>query len=110
MKYTLISGPDTLTVCAGTKDINNLRTVRKTCEKTKRVSPNTKILFSNIFYRKDKRNIDKQHSDTNIRLRKIGSQKNFVLTDNSNIKEEHVGVNKLYLNRRGNSLYLPKIY
>ena len=36
--------------------------------KALRISPDTKIVFSNKIYRKDRRNIDKQRIDTNARL------------------------------------------
>ena len=65
--------PDTLIVHAGTNDltknINTLRSVKKLCEKAKRISSDTKILFSNIIYRKGRRNTDKQRIDTNARLK-----------------------------------------
>ena len=70
---TLKTHPDTLIVHAGTNDlaksINTLRNVKKSCEKAKRISPDTKILFSNIIYRKGRRNTDKQRIDTNVRLK-----------------------------------------
>ena len=62
---------DTLTLDAGTKDltknINTLMNVKKLSKKNKkRVSPETKALFSDIIYQKEKRNIDRQRSDTNV--------------------------------------------
>ena len=110
---TLKTHPDTLIVHAGTNDvpknINTLRSVKKLCEKAKRISPDTKIVFSNIIYRNDKRNTDKQHIDTNARLKSFCNQKNISLIDNGNIKEEHLGVKKLHLNRRGNSLFAKNL-
>ena len=54
---TLKTHPDTLLVHAGrnylTKNINTLRSVKKLCEKAKRISPDTKIVFSNIICRID---------------------------------------------------------
>ena len=48
---------NTLIVHAGTNDltnnINTLRSVKKICEKAKAISPNTKIVFSSIIFRKD---------------------------------------------------------
>ena len=110
---TLKTHPDTLIVHARTtdltKNINTLRSVKKLCEKAKRISPDTKIAFSNIIYQKDKRNTDKQRVDTNARLKNFCNQKYIPLIDNGNIKEEHVGVKKLYLNRRGNSLFAKNL-
>ena len=75
----------------------------------KRISPDTKIVFSNIIYWKDRRNTDKQRIDTNARLKNFCNQKNIPLIDNGNIKEEHLGVKKLHLNRRGNSLFAKNL-
>ena len=69
---TLKTHLDALIVHAGTNDltknINTLRSVKKLCEKAERISLDTKITFSNIFYWKDRRNTDKQRTDTNARL------------------------------------------
>ena len=50
---TLKTNPDTLIVRAGTKDVtkttNTLRNVKKICEKVKKISPGTKVAFSNII-------------------------------------------------------------
>ena len=110
---TLKTHPDTLIVHARTtdltKNINTLRSVKKLCEKAKRIPPDTKIVFSNVIYRKDRRNTDKQRIDTNARLKNFCNQKNIPLIDNGNIKEEHLGVKKLHLNRRGNSLFAKNL-
>ena len=110
---TLKTHPDTLIVHARTNDltknINTLRSVKKLCEKAKRIPPDTKIVFSNVIYQKDRRNTDKQRIDTNARLKNFCNQKNIPLIDNGNIKEEHLGVKKLQLNRRGNSLFAKNI-
>ena len=108
VEESLKTNLDTLIVHAGTnnltKCINTLRNV-----KVKRISPGSKIAFSNIIYRKDKRNIDKQRIDTNSRFRNFCSQKNISLIDDSNIREEHLGVKKLHLNRRGNYLFAKNL-
>ena len=79
---------NTLIVHAGTNDltnnINTLRSVKKLCEKTKRISPNTKI---------------------NTRLKNFCKQKNISSIGNSNLKEEHLGLKKLHLNRIDNSIF-----
>ena len=110
---TLKTHPDTLIVHAGTNDltknINTLRSVKKLREKAKRISPDTKIVFSNLIYRKDRRNTNKQRIDTNARIKNFGNQKNIPLIDNGNIKEEHLGVKKLHLNRRGNFLFAKNL-
>ena len=82
---TFKTQPDTLIVHAGTNDltknINTLRRVKKLCEKAKRVSPDTKIVFSNMIYRKDRRNTDMQRINTNARLKNLCNQKNILLVD-----------------------------
>ena len=69
----------------------------------KRISPNIKIAFSSITIRKDKKGIDKNVFETNARLKNHSSQKKLEYIKNTNIKEEHLGVKKLHLNKRGNS-------
>ena len=86
----------TLIVHAGTNDltknIDTLRSVKKLCKKAKRISPDTKNVFSNVIYRNDRRNTDKQRTDTNARLKNFCHQKNIPLIDNGNIKEEQLGL------------------
>ena len=100
---------NTLIVHARTNDltnnINTLRSVKKTCEKTKKISPNTKIVFSSIIFRKDRRDIEKQRNDVSTRLKNFCKQKNIAFIDNSNLKEENLGLKKLHLNRICNSLF-----
>ena len=82
---TLKTQPDTLIVHAGTNDltknINMLRSVKKLCEKAKRVSADTKIVFSNMIYRKDRRNTDMKRIDTNARLKNFCNKKSIPLVD-----------------------------
>ena len=63
--------------------------------------------FSNIFW-KDKGNIEKTCADTNSQLKKFCRQKSIKLS-NDNIKEEHLGIKKLYLNRIGNSVFAKNL-
>ena len=61
-----------LIVHAGTNDLtkgkNVLNNVKKIVKEVKRISPNTKIAFSSITIRKDKKGIDKNVVETNARL------------------------------------------
>ena len=72
---------NTLIVHAGTNDltnnINTLRSVKKR-EKAKKVSLNTKIVFSSIIFRKDRRDIEKLRNDVNTRFKNFCKQK-FIL-------------------------------
>ena len=70
----------------------------------KRISPNSKIAFSSITIRKDKKDIDKNVAETNARVKNYCSQKKSDYIENTNIKEKHLGVKMLHLNKRGNSL------
>ena len=97
-----------LIVHAGTNDLkkgkNVLNNVKKIGKEVKRISRNTKIAFSSIKIRKDKKDIDKNVVETNARLKNYCSQKKLDYIENTNIKEEHLGVKKPHLNKRGNSL------
>ena len=97
-----------LIVHAGTNDItkgkNLLNNVKKTLKQVKKLSPNTKVAFSSVVTRKDKKDISKTVQGTNSRLKKYCSQKNIDFIQNSNIMEEHLGIKKLHLNKKGNSL------
>ena len=70
----------------------------------KKSSPNTKLVFSSILIRKDKKDISKKVTDINSRLKNYCQQKHLDFIDNSNILEEHLGNRKLHLNKRGNSV------
>ena len=82
IKESLKTNPDILIVHTGTSDLTKsfktLRNIKRICEKVKRFSSVTKIALSNIIYRKDKRNIDKQRIDTNSRLKNFCNQKKYV--------------------------------
>ena len=81
----------------------------RTVTKTKQKSPNTEISFSNLIIRKDKKNLEKLRADTNSRLKNYCSQKNLRLINHDNIKENHLGVKKLHLNRKGNSVFAKNL-
>ena len=56
--------PDCIIIHAGTNDItngiNSLNSVKKVVRKVKQTSPNTKIAFSSLITRKDKKDLDKK--------------------------------------------------
>ena len=70
MENLLESKPDVLILHAGTNDllknINPLNNVRKVHRKCLELSPDTKFVFSNISFRKDKPNLDKQRKDNKM--------------------------------------------
>ena len=89
-----------------TNNVNLLNNVTKIVNKTKKKSPNTAISFSNIIIRKDRNNLEKSCTDTNSRFCK---QKNIGLIDNENLKENHLGIRKLRLNRKGNTPFAKNL-
>ena len=102
------SKPDCLIIHAGTNDLTNginlLNQAKKIVKEVKKMSPNTKVVFSSITTRKDRKNIDKKVSEVNSYLKNYCSQKNIDFIDNSNIKEEHLGKKKLHLVKKGDSI------
>ena len=104
--------PASLIVHVGTNDLTNeinlLSNAKKIVNKIKKKSPNTVVTFSNIIVRKDKRNLEKARADTNSRLKNFCPQKNINLIPNDNVKE-HLGVKKLHLNRKGNSVFAKNL-
>ena len=105
--------PASLIVHVGTNDLTNkinlLSNAKKIVNKILKKSPNTVVTFSNIIVRKDKRNLEKARADTNSRLKNFCRQKNINLIPNDNIKEEHLGVKKIHLNRKGNSIFAKNV-
>ena len=105
--------PDCLIIHTGTngitKGINCLNYVKKIVKRVKETSGKTKVVFSGLITRKDKKDLDKKVQDINSRLRNYCSQKNIDFIDNTNIKEEHLGSKKLHLNKRGNSVFANNI-
>ena len=81
---TLKSKPDCLIVHVGTNDLTNginlLNQAKKIVKQVKKASQNTKIVFSSIITRKDRKNIDKKVSEVNSYLKNYCSQKNIDLS------------------------------
>ena len=46
---------------------------------------------------------------TNSRLKNFCKQNNIRLLSNDNIKEEHLGIKKLHLNKKGNSAFAKNL-
>ena len=82
---------------------------QKIVKKIKQISPNTKIAFSSLITRKDKKGLDKKVQDVNNRLKNYCSQTNIEYIENNNIKEEHLGKKKLHLNKRGNTIFVNNL-
>ena len=103
------SKPDCIIIHAGTNDltngINSLNSVKKIVKKVKQASANTKVVFSSLITRKDKKDLDKKVQDTNNTLKNYCAQTNNDYIDNNNIKEEHLGNKKSHLNKRCNTVF-----
>ena len=88
-----------------TKNANSRNHLKKIVKKVKTKSPKTRIVFSGIRTRKDKKGIHKKLDDTNNWLKNYYSQKNLDCNNSTNIKEEHLSMKILYLNKRGNCVF-----
>ena len=99
---------DCIIIHAGRNDItngiNSLNSVKNIVKDVKKSSPNTKLVFSSILLRKDKKVISTKMTDINSRLKNYCQQKHLDFIDDSNMLEEHLGKRKLHLNKRGNSV------
>ena len=94
---------ESIIIHIGTNDLTNdknlLSNLKNIVSKTNRTSPDTSLSLSNIYKYKE-----------NTRLKKFCMQKNIKLLSNDNIKEEHLGIKKLHLNRKGNSIFAKICY
>ena len=84
-----------------TKGINSLNSKKKIVKKVKQTSPNTKVSFSSLITRKDKKDLDKKVQDVNNRLKNYCTETNF----NNIIKKEQLGNKKFHLKKKGNIVF-----
>ena len=66
-------------------------------------------MFSSLIVQTEKTNIDKGVLDTNAMLRNFCNQKNMDYIDNTNIKEDHLGIKTLHLNKRDNLVFTQNL-
>ena len=92
-----------------TNDVNLPSNIKNIVSKTNRTSPITSLNFSNIIFRKDKKNVEKTSTDTNSRLKNFCKQKNIKLLSNDNIQKEHLRTKKLHLKRKGNNTFAKNL-
>ena len=67
------------------------------------------MICSGLLTRTDRKNLDRNITETNKRLRSYCCQKDIDYIDNSNITEDSLGVKKLHLNRKGNSSFAKNL-
>ena len=105
--------PESVIIHAGTNDLTNginmLNNAKKIVKELTTKLPKVKDAFSGLIPRKDKKNLDKNVTETNERLKNFCRQKDIGLIDNGNITEGPLGIKKLHLNRKGNT-FLQRIY
>ena len=105
--------PESVIIHAGTNDLTNginmLNNAKKIVKELTTKLPKVKIAFSGLITRKDKKNLDKNVTETNKRLKNYCRQKDIDYIDNSNITEDSLGIKKLHLNRKGNSFFAKNL-
>ena len=103
------SKPEHLVIHVRTNDLTNginlLNNGKKIVKKINENLPKTCITFSSIINRKDRKDIDKNLTDTNQRFKSYCRQKNINYIENANIDENCLGVKKLHLSRKGTSCF-----
>ena len=83
-----------------TNNVNLLANVKKILKEVSKESPLTSIAISSIIKGKDKTDIRKNQTDTNVRLKMFRMQKAISVIDNGGVKEFHLGKRKSHLNRK----------
>ena len=109
VKYQL----ESVIIHVGTNDLTNginiLNNAKKIFKKLMIELPKVNIAFSGLITRKDKKNLDKNVTETNKRLKNCCHQKDIGYIDNSNITEDLLGIKKLHLNRKGNNFFAKNL-
>ena len=107
--------PDTILLHVGTNDLmkginTTMKNVRKCVEPIRELenSENIQIDFSSIMHRSDK-DISKEISELNVKLKKYCLGGEFIYIDNGNINEFSLNNSKLHLNKKGTSLFSKNI-
>ena len=105
--------PESVIIHAGTNDLTNginvLNNVKKIVKELTTKLPEVKIAFSGLITRKNKKNLDKNVTENNKRLKNYCRQKDIGYIDNYSIAEDSLGIKKLHLNRKGNSFFAKNL-
>ena len=109
IKYQL----ESVIIHAGTNDLTNginmLNNAEKIVKELTTKLPKVKITFSGLITRKDRKNLGKNVTEANKKLRNYCRQNDIDYTDNNNITEDSFGIKKLHLNRKGNSFFAKNL-
>ena len=100
--------PQSSIIHVGTNDLTNDANLLNNV-KTKKKSPNIAISFSYVIIRKDRNNLENLALIQTQGLQTFVSKKNIGLIDNENLKDNHLGIKKLHLNRKGNTLFTKNL-
>ena len=83
-------------MCVGKNDLTNginmLNNAKKIVKELTTKPPKVKIASSGLITRKDKKNLDKNVTETNKRLKNYCRQKDIGYIDSSNITEDSLGI------------------
>ena len=105
--------PESVIIHTGKNDLTNginmLNDAKKIVKELTTKLPKVKIAFSGLITRKDKKNLDKNVTETNKKLKNYCDQKDIGYIDNSNITEDSLGIKKLHLNRKGNCFFAKNL-
>ena len=102
-----------IVIHVGTNDFTNyvnlpLKT-KRIVSKTNRTSHNNALSSANVIFWKNRTNIEKTSANANSQLNNFCKQNNIILLSNDNIKEEYLGIKKLHLNRKSNSVFVKNL-
>ena len=89
--------------------INMLNNAKKIVKELTAKLAKVKIVLSGLITWKDKKNLDKNVTETNKRLKNYCRQKDIDYIDNSDIKVDSLGIKKLHLNGNGNSFFAKNL-
>ena len=93
-----------------TKDANPLNIIKKITKLVKEGAPDTKLSFSSIMIRTDRKNITENIiNDVNGRIKTYCMHNNLGFIDNSNIDASCLGKKKLHMSKKGSSLLAKNI-
>ena len=91
-----------------TTGANLLKKARKILNKFKQVSLKPRVTCANVLFVNDKQNVEKLRIASDSRVKIFCKQKNMNYINNGNFSEDYLGIKKLHLKKRGNSILAKK--